>query len=348
MTAHDLRQLITLILMGALSWCVSAKVPVAIMVSTVNPVIVTDQVEALGTLRASETVDLTVNVAETVDKIHFQSGQRVKQGQVLVELSVREEKALLQEARYTMDEALSQLNRIRAVAERGDASQALLDEKSREYFVARARLEAIRIRLQDRIINAPFDGVVGLRNVSTGTYLAPGDVITTLIDDRKMKLDFSVPSLLLSSLHPGVSIVAYSKPFPEREFSGTVEVVDNRVDPISRSVVVRAILPNDDGALKPGLLMEVELMTREREALLVPEAAIVQQSRDHFVFLLRASDEGQIAEKRKVQIGSRWRGAVEIVAGLHAGDVVITDGTLKVENGDPVKVLAPDSFPGMN
>ncbi len=329
---------LNLLLLASLQ-ATAATDPVGVMVAPVLMESVSDRVEALGTLRANEVVAVTVNVAETVSSVRFEGGQRVKQGQVLLEMENNEEKALLQEAQYTVDEALSQLNRFRAVAARGDASQSLLDEKQRDYYVARARLEAIKSRLQDRIVVAPFDGVVGLRNVSVGAYLAPGDSITTVIDDSRMKLDFSVPSVFLLSIQPGVSIVATSRAFPNQQFSGTIEVVDNQIDPVSRSVTVRANLPNEGGLLKPGLLMEVELLTRRRDALVVPEAALVQQSRDHFVFEVVSSDSTLMAQKRQVEIGSRWRGKVEILNGIDVGDRVITDGTLKVKSGDPITIL---------
>jgi membrane fusion protein (multidrug efflux system) len=115
--------------------------------------------------------------------------------------------------------------------------------------------------------------------------------------------------------------------------------VDNRIDPISRSVTVRAILANDDGLLKPGLLMEVQLLTRERDALLVPEAALFQQAKAHYVFVIVSGDPGFIVQKREVEIGSRWRGTVEILEGLNAGDQVVTEGMLKVKSGDQVRLL---------
>ena len=316
-----------------------ASEPVRVMVAVAQIEPVADRVEALGTLRANEVVELTVNVAEVVSAVRFEGGQRVKQGQLLLEMENREEKALLQEAQYTLDEALSQLNRFEAVAKRGDASQSLLDEKQRDYYVARARLEAIRSRLQDRIVVAPFDGVVGLRNVSTGAYLAPGDIITTVIDDSRMKLDFSVPSVFLQMIRPGVSIIATSRAFPKKQFSGSVETLDNRIDPLSRSVTVRAMLANDDGLLKPGLLMEVELLTRQRSALIIPEAAVVQQSRDHFVFVAVASDSMWVVQKQRIEIGTRWRGKVEVLKGIDQGDRVVTDGTLKVRSGSPVSFM---------
>jgi membrane fusion protein (multidrug efflux system) len=136
-----------------------------------------------------------------------------------------------------------------------------------------------------------------------------------------------------------VSIVSSSRAFPKRQFTGTIEVLDNQIDPISRSVTVRAVLPNDDGLLKPGLLMEVELLTRQRDAMIVPEQALFQQSKDHFVFVIVEGEPDLLVQKRQVEIGSRWRGKVEILSGLETGDRVVTDGTLKVKSGDAVMIL---------
>jgi membrane fusion protein (multidrug efflux system) len=313
--------------------------PVGVVAVPVKVETISDSVEALGTLKANESVEMTVNIAEIVQRVLFESGQRVRKGDILVEMESAEERAVLQEAQYTLDEARSQLDRIRAVAQRGDASQSLLDEKQREFYVSRARVAAIQSRLQNRIVKAPFDGVVGLRNVSAGAYVAPGELITTLIDDSRMKLDFNVPSIFLSSLKPGIPITASSRAFEGKQFIGVVESVDNKVDPVSRSVTVRAVLPNPDATLKPGLLMEVDLLTNQRSSMLVPEEAIVQHSDTHFVYVLEGKDEQQVATRRDVNIGVRLNGNVEILSGIKAGENVVTHGALKIQSGSTVSLL---------
>ncbi|MDY6920809.1 MAG: efflux RND transporter periplasmic adaptor subunit [Pseudomonadota bacterium] len=321
-------------------WSVlAAAAPVDVLVATVQSRDIADPLEALGTLRANEAVAVTVNVAETVESIGFRSGQRVKQGQVLLTLESAEERALVEEAESTRDEARAQLERIKTLAGRGDASQSLLDENRREFRVAEARLAAVESRLQNRIVKAPFAGVVGLRNISPGAYLAPGDLVTTLVDDRRMKLDFNVPSLFLTTLKPGVPIVARSRALADRRFEGEVASVDNRVDPVSRSVTVRAILDNPNGLLRAGMLMEVTLQSNPRAALVIPESALVQEQDRNYVYVLDQSDAATVARRQPVTPGLRLPGTVEIREGLQAGQQVVLEGAIKLRDGSPVKVL---------
>lgn len=313
----------------------------AVQVATAQLESVADRVEALGTLKANESVALTVSESEILDRLHFESGQRVKKGDVLAEMSSTEEQAILEEARFTLEEASAQLERIRSLIGRGDASRSLLDERQREFNVARARLQAIQSRLDDRKVIAPFDGVVGLRNISPGAYVAAGDVITTLIDDSQMKLDFSVPSVFLATLTPGMSIVASARAFGDKTFLGTVHSIDNRIDPVSRAITVRATIPNNEGLLRPGLLMEVNLLTRQRQALVIPELALVPQGQQHFVFVVRHNPDGTLmAVRTPVTVGSRWQGKAEITMGLKADEQVVTDGTIKLRDQLPIRVLA--------
>ncbi|MEE2733495.1 MAG: efflux RND transporter periplasmic adaptor subunit [Pseudomonadota bacterium] len=321
---------------SGLAWSAAATVDVVVKPVTVESI--ADPLEALGTLKANESVVLTANVAEIIRAIHFESGQRVAKGDVLVELDSSEEQAVLQEAKYTLNEAQSQLDRIKAVAKRGDASQSLLDEKQREFYVARARVAAIESRLENRLVRAPFAGVVGLRNLSPGAYVSPGDTITTLVDDRRMKLDFSVPSLFLTSLKPGVAIQATARALNNAVFEGGVQSVDNQVDPVSRSVTVRAILDNAQGQLRAGLLMEVKLLSNPRQAMVIPESALVQERNEHYVFVVAGSGDSAQAQRRRVHIGTRLMGQVEILEGLEPSEPVVVDGSLKLRQGTPVAI----------
>jgi len=181
--------------------------------------------------------------------------------------------------------------------------------------------------------------VVGLRNISVGALVEPGDVITTLDDDSVMKLDFSVPSTYLGTLRPGLSIIARARAYPGRSFEGEVKSINSRVDPATRSVMVRAVIGNDDRALKPGMLMQIVLLKNTREALIIPEEALVPQGDKQFVLLVDEAGGNKVV-RREVQIGGRRPGEVEILKGLAPGDRLITDGTLKVRPGQVVSVRA--------
>ncbi len=198
---------------------------------------------------------------------------------------------------------------------------------------------ALETRLADRLVKAPFAGVLGLRNISPGALVEPGSLITTLDDDSLMKLDFAVPSVFLPDLKPGLGIAAKARAYGNRRFEGEIGSIDSRVDPVSRCINVRALIPNPDRTLKPGILMQVELLRNPRDTLVVPESALLHQGQNHFVWVV---GEGDSAERRQVQIGARRPGDVEIVGGLAAGDPVITHGNDKVRPGQKIRIQAVD------
>lgn len=311
----------------------------AVFVTEVTQSRVEDRIEALGTLRANESVELTASVTETVTALHFDDADRVEAGQVLLEMTSDEEHAQLEEARSRVAEAQRQYQRIRSLREKQSAAESLLDQRRREWETGRAQLAAIESRLADRLVRAPFAGVVGLRNVSVGALVEPGDVITTLDDDSVMKLDFSVPGVYLGVLQAGLPVTATTPAWDGRLFQGQVKSLGSRVDPVTRTIVVRALLPNPDHALRPGMLMQVELLTRQREAIVIPEECLVPQGERQFVLVV---DQDNRVERREVRIGTRRPGEVEIVSGLAVGERVITDGTLKARPGSEVRILAVD------
>jgi len=297
-----------------------------------------DRVEVLGTLRANETVEITASVTDTITIIHFSDGQRVAAGDILAEMTSREEHALLEEETSRRDEALKKYERVASLLARGAVSQAQLDEQEREVQTARARLRAIESRLEDRLIVAPFGGVVGLRNISSGALVEPGDIITTLDDISVMKLDLNVPSIYLAGLETGTPVEALSPAFPDRRFSGSISSIDSRVDPVTRSILVRALIDNPDGLLKPGLLMTVELLKNQRETVMIPEQALIPSGETNQVLVVDDSSSPAVARQQNVVIGTRRVGEVEIIEGLQPGDKVITHGTFKVRPGQEILV----------
>ena len=315
--------------------------PTPVFATKVQLASMQDRTEALGTLRANESVELTATVTDTVSVINFDDGDRVEAGTVLVEMTSDEEHAQLEEARFAVAEAKRQYVRIESLHAQKSASESLLDERKREWDTGRARLNGIESRMADRLVRAPFAGVVGLRNVSVGALVRPGDLITTLDDDSVMKLDFSVPAVYMSRLKPGLNVIATTPAWQDERFEGTVKSVDSRIDPVTRTVIVRALLDNPDHRLRPGMLMHVEIASRQREAIVIPEECLVTRGRKQFVYVVDSA-AGNTVERREVSIGTRKPGKVEIVSGLEAGELIITDGTLKVRPGSSVKIRAMD------
>jgi len=320
----------------------AAGAPTPVIVYAVRSVPFEDRIEALGTLRANESVSLTASITEKVGALHFDDGDRVEAGKVLVELVNAEQQAQLTEARALVAEAERQYRRVQRLAAQGTAAASLLDERAREWETARARAVAIESRLANHLVRAPFAGVVGLRNISVGALVEPGDLITTLDDDSVMKLDLAVPGVYLSSLGPGLGVVATTRAYGDREFAGEVRSIDSRVDPVTRSVVVRVMVANPGRLLKPGMLMQVSLRKDPRRALVIPEAALMPTGREQFVLVAVPAGDGHKVERRRVEIGSRRPGEVEVVAGLQEGELVVTHGTMRARPGQAVTVRAVD------
>ncbi len=312
--------------------------PVIVAIAQEKPF--SDKVEALGTLRANESVDLTSTVTEFVTRIHFEDNQTVKQGDVLVEMDAAEERAELEEQTSFLAEAERQVQRLEPLVEKGAASESVLDERRREKLSAQARINAIQSRIDQRVIRAPYDGVLGLRNISIGALAQPGTMITTIDDISVMKLDFSVPEVFLSTLNTGVEIAATSEAYPGQTFRGRISGIDSRVDPVTRAIRARALIDNAGGLLKPGLLMKVELQKNPRRTLVVPEEALIIDGSDHFVLAVIEQDGRHVADRRKVTVGARQFGTAEITDGLTDGVQIITHGTLRVRPGAAVTITA--------
>ncbi|MCA8904617.1 MAG: efflux RND transporter periplasmic adaptor subunit [Hyphomonas sp.] len=295
-------------------------------------------IEAIGTLEARERVDLTLNVADRVTAIYFDDGDRVTKGKTLLSLAQGEQAALVDAAEATANEARQRFERTQQLAAERTVAQSALDEAQRDLNAANAQLRAVQSRQKDRVLVAPFDGVLGFRMVSVGSYVKAGDVVAELIDDSQMKLDFSVPSTFLRSAKKGTRITAETDDLPGVVFEGEVETVGATIDPVTRSIRVRAILPNEDRLMKPGMFMKVTLLANPRQSLSVPETAIEPIGPDSFVYVAVKKGDQLVAERRKVDVGLRQKGRVEVVSGLEAGDTIVSDGLIRVRDGAPIVV----------
>lgn len=312
--------------------------PVTIVSTTVEVRPWVDQIEALGTAQARESVTLTAKVTEVVERIKFNDGDRVAFGDVLIDLSGRAEVAGLEEAQATFKETQQQHARLAGLVENGTVPRSQLDAQVAARDAARARVESIRARLADRVITAPFDGVLGFRQVSPGTLVTPGTPIATLDDTSIIKLDFSIPETFLAAIASGQTVRARSAAFPEHDFTGTVSTVGSRVDPVTRAVSVRADFENAEGLIRPGMLMTVRVEKPAREAVVIPELALLQIGSQSFVY---AVDEGDAVRRVDVRAGARRLGEVEIVEGLAPGTRIVVEGTVKLRPGARIVEAAP-------
>ena len=281
---------------------------------------------------------MTAKITETVRKVNFTDGQKVAAGDVLVELTSGQQVAALAEAQATFRDAERLKNRNQDLVRQGTVSRQAFDTSQATNDSTKARVDLLRAQLADRVITAPFGGVLGLRQVSQGALVTPGTVITTLDDISVINIDFAVAERFLAAIVPGQEVVALSAAFPEREFKGTIVSLDSRVDPVTRAILVRAEIDNSDDALRAGMLLTVKVLQQARDVLVIPEISIVQIGTESFVFRV---DAEQKVEQLKVTLGARRRGEVEIVAGLEAGERIVVDGTVKLRTGATITEHAP-------
>jgi membrane fusion protein (multidrug efflux system) len=291
------------------------------------------EILALGTTLAREAVDITARVTSVVTAVEFVEGQEVKTGRVLVRLDGTEAEAELALAQAALKETRSRFNRSEALAASGTVSEFQLDELAARLEADEAAVRAASARLDATVIRAPFDGQVGLRRVSVGSVVGPGDLITTLDDLGRLLVDFAISETALGAVRVGMDIEAHAPAWSEDAFLGRVVAVDTRVDVATRTVTVRGELPNEDRRLRPGMFLEVALLGEPRPAIVIPEQAIVPSGERHYVYLV----EDGLARRTEVELGVRRPGSVEIVAGLAAGDVVIVEGTQKASDAAPVR-----------
>lgn len=298
-----------------------------------------DIVEALGTVKASESVTITSSVADTITEIFFEDGNQVQKGDLLVELKSWEEKAQLKEAQANLEEAQKQYERIQNLVESGNVSTATVDAEQRKLDEAMFRFQAEKARFRDRRIFAPFDGVLGMRQVSEGTYLSTNTPITTLDAIDTIKLDFYVPERFVSTLQPGQTVSATVEAYPDRTFDGKVRAIDSRIDPVTRSVLIRADIPNEEHLLKPGMLMVVKVVSRSWDGLSIPEEAIVPAGSKMNVFTVTDG----VAKRQAVELGIRRPGYVEVTSGLQDSDRVVVQGTFRLhQTGQKVSEMKND------
>lgn len=324
-----------------------APPPAAVQVSTavveLSPF--TDTTLSVGNLRATESVEISASVTEKIVSLEFEDGQTVKEGEVIARLESDEETALMDIAKAELAEEQREIGRLEGLVRTSAVAEVTLEERRTQAVRAEGAINRIEAMVKDRLITAPFDGVLGLRRISAGALVSPGTIITTLDKIDTMKLDFTVPEVFLGTLTTGTALTASTMAYPDDDFTGSIETIDTRVDPVTRSLAVRAILPNPDGKLKPGMLMTVELQRNERSSLRIPERALVPLGERQAVYLVTPEGTATLVE---VTLGTRIPGYVEVVSGLSVGDTIVVDGVLSLREGAAVKVTgdyAPPAAP---
>lgn len=317
--------------------------PVPVTTEVVQPREFSDSLRALGTVHAREAVTIAAKVSETVQQVHFDSGETVARGAPLVTLSSQQQHAALSEAQAAASEAIRLYKRQSDLAAQQLIARASLDAQRATRDAANARVAQIRAQLADRVIRAPFAGVLGIRKISPGALVTPGTAIATLDDIARVYVDFPLPESELALAGVGQRVTGTSASWPDRSFDGTVSAIDPRIDAASRALTVRADFPNPDKSLRPGMLVEVSLHRARRQALLLPEIAVVQVGDKTFVWRVDAQGKAMQAD---VKIGVRSAGMAEVVSGLSAGDRIVVEGTSKLREGTTVQDAASKKTAG--
>lgn len=296
-----------------------------------------DDLKVLGVARSLRSVNITSSTSELVTRVFFNDGQAVRVGAPLVELQAAEEDAAIIQARAQLTQAQREYDRYKILAERGVAPRVMAENAETALETARAAVTAAEARRGDRILRAPFSGVLGLTTVTPGTLISPGTVITTLDDLSSIRVDFAVPERFLSTLRAGTALTATADAYPGRTFEGRIALMDVRVDERTRAVTARAEFPNPGGEIRPGMMMRVAVRQGQRQALAVPEAAVQYEGAGAFVYRIAGNDQGSIAQRVEVQAGTVENGFVEIVTGLSLNDRVVASGLNRIQPGAPVR-----------
>jgi len=297
-----------------------------------------NQIQALGVARGRRSVDITSSTTELITRVLFRDGQTVRAGAPLVELQAREEDAGILTARANLAQAQRDYDRWQDLAERGVAPRVQAEQAQSALETAQAALEAAQARRGDRVIRAPFSGVIGLSTVTPGTLVNPGAVIATLDDIGVIRVDFPVPERYLSLVRAGTPIIATADAVPGETFHGTIALVDTRVDQTTRALTSRAEFPNLNGRLRPGMSIRVRVQEGQRQALAAPESAVLFEGDQAFVYRVAGTGEDAQAQRVLVETGAVEGGFIEILDGVSAGDQIIAGGLNRLQPGAPVRL----------
>jgi membrane fusion protein (multidrug efflux system) len=299
----------------------------------------TDRIEALGTAKGQQSVNLSANNTELITAVHFQDGAMVHAGQVLVELKSTEERADVTNARAAVDVAQSNYDRYNTLAQAGFLAPSAMDQYRAALRQAQANLAAANSREQDRVIRAPFSGRLGMTDIAPGTLISPGATVVTLDDTSVIRVDFDVPDRFLPALKVGASIVARPDPYPNQTIRGQISLVDSRIDPNTHAIRARAVFPNPNNLLVPGMLMHVAIENGQRTAIALPESAVQTEGDQTYVYVIAPQNGKTIVRQTEVQVGANEDGYVEITGGVPAGAQVVADGLTRVQPDAPVRVV---------
>ncbi|GLZ86797.1 MexH family multidrug efflux RND transporter periplasmic adaptor subunit [Metapseudomonas resinovorans] len=326
------------LLFGALA-SLSAVAQEAPLVEVAEPqrALVRDELVTFGSLRSDESVMIRPEIEGRVARLHFREGEMVKGGELLISLDDAIARAELAQAQANLDLAEKSYERAKMLFSRGASNAQAQDESQSQQQAARASLALAQARLDKTQIRAPYDGTLGLRQVSVGDYLSAGQDMVNLEVLDPLKVDFRIPQKAVSQVRIGQPVELSLDAYPGERFRGEIIALNPRLDEVGRSQAIRAQVGNRDHRLKPGQFVKVSVILAERpQALLIPEEAVMPVGQQLFVNLV----VGGKVERRAIKIGQRLRGKAEVREGLQGNEQVITAGWQKVSPGLEVRTVA--------
>lgn len=328
--------LATLFAMGSLPFTALAQGLPAEVVHAKEQIIPT-YIEAVGTLKANESLILRPENTGRIDKISFTEGSFVKKGSPLVHFDDAIYKAQVAEAKARVLLSKTEFQRVDKLFKKGATSGTNRDSALAQLQINVAQLDQAKISLSKMALKAPFSGIVGLRQFSPGDYIVAGSDMLKIVDISKMKLDFQIPEIYLPEVKPDQKLDIKLASFPSQTLTGKVTAISPQISEQGRNILVRASLPNHNNMLRPGLFAKVQLLVKEESSITVPEEAIIPQGGQFIVYLYK--DEK--VTPAPIKIVKRFQGRVALT-GINVGDIVITAGQLKLQPGSTITPVFVD------
>lgn len=304
----------------------------------------TPNIEAIGFIEPYQGVTLTSQVSGQIDSISFESGEQVKKGEVLLQLDSKVEVANLKSAQAKLPAAKAKYLRYQKLYQKGSVSKEAYDESSATYFSMVADIESLKASIERRKVKAPFDGIVGLRNVYLGQYLSAGTEVTRLEDTSVMRLRFTVPQTDISKIRVGQAINIFVDSYQDKTFKGSISAIEPAVNAQSGLIQVQADIPNNSGTLRTGMFARSNIILPTMpDQVTVPQTAITYTLYGDSVYVVEEKEGVIRANQRVVELGERAGSIVHVINGLKAGEKVVTSGQVRLSNGVKVHEVESDA-----
>lgn len=302
-------------------------------------------IEAVGFIEPAQGVTLTNQTAGVITSIQFESGQTVQAGKTLVVLESDVEKANLKSAQARLPAAKAKFERYKGLFNKGSLSQEAYDDAQAAYLSLSADLESLKAAVEKRTIQAPFDGIVGIRNIYLGQYLQAATEIVQLEDISRMRFHFSIPQTEISRITSGQTVDIFVDSYPNQSFTGSITAIEPAVNPLSGLIQVEADIPNSDGKLRSGMFARasIRLPTLSNQ-IAISQTAITYTLYGDSVYVVVEQDNGdQRVEQRVVEVGERRGSIAHILSGLRENETIVTSGQVRLSNGSKVHVVESDA-----